>query len=185
MIALRLAPWSILFTLFVALDGCGGQSSGSSTLGAVCGGESGKNCATGEYCAHEPGTDCGRAGATATCKARPEVCSEIYAPVCGCDGKTYPNACAAAGAGVGYEKDGACDGGTMCAGIAGLSCPEEQFCFMDVGACLIADASGVCRDTPHACTKEYAPVCGCDHKTYGNACSAAAAGVNVASEGPC
>ncbi len=76
--------------------------------------------------------------------------------------------------------------GGMCGGFAGFQCEAGLTCQMEVGACRkIADASGVCRKTPQICPMIYKPVCGCDGKSYGSACQAAARGVSVAANGAC
>lgn len=74
-----------------------------------------------------------------------------------------------------------------CAGIAGTTCANaDEYCRLPDGACAsVADASGICTKKPEVCTEMSAPVCGCDGKTYDNACKAAAAGVNVSAPGPC
>lgn len=76
--------------------------------------------------------------------------------------------------------------GEVCGGIAGIQCSTEtDYCASPVGQCGTADVAGVCTARPEFCTEQYDPVCGCDGETYGNACQAATAGVNVQSAGEC
>jgi hypothetical protein len=63
------------------------------------------HCAAEEFCRTRPGA-CGETG---ICEQRPEICTaDAMFPVCGCDGSTYSNACAAASAGVSIAFAGPC-----------------------------------------------------------------------------
>lgn len=75
---------------------------------AMCGGLQGLACGPGTFCSFAPGAQCGAADQTGVCMPRPEVCTEQYAPVCGCDDQTYSNACHAAMAGVSVLHGGEC-----------------------------------------------------------------------------
>ena len=77
--------------------------------GDVCGGIAGGQCAADEYCAYELG-QCPEdvADLQGKCAKKPEICTEDFTPVCGCDGNTYSNACKAAAAGVSVKQEGEC-----------------------------------------------------------------------------
>jgi hypothetical protein len=66
--------------------------------------ETNRDCDAVSYCAKDGG-DCDGVG---ECRARPQICPFNFDPVCGCDGQTYANACAAAAQGVNVAARGDC-----------------------------------------------------------------------------
>lgn len=159
----------------------------------ACGGMSPDQnaCPEGEFCDFPREATCGAADAPGVCRARPEACTEELAPVCGCDDHTYPNACAAAAAGVSVGADGECPqrfgaAGDTCGTRGAPQCGEGLFCnFPATADCGRADAPGTCTAKPAECTGRARPVCGCDGTTYPSACAANQAGVTVETTRAC
>ena len=60
-------------------------------------------------------------------------------------------------------------------------CATGSFCLTRPGHCTLE--RGICSKKPIVCTQEYNPVTGCDGKSYGNSCAAAAAGISVKGAG--
>ncbi|MBI5506327.1 MAG: hypothetical protein HY899_16145 [Deltaproteobacteria bacterium] len=73
----------------------------------------------------------------------------------------------------------------ICAGIAGIGCPEGETCMLPPQSCEIVDAQGLCVPAPGACPEVFMPVCGCDGATYGNQCELIRAGVALDHRGHC
>lgn len=76
--------------------------------GEPCGGIAGIQCEKGLFCNFPVETACGSGDQQGTCEAPPQACILVMKLVCGCDGQTYNNACAAAQAEVSVLHDGAC-----------------------------------------------------------------------------
>lgn len=73
-----------------------------------CGGFTGAQCKdmANTYCDFDQ--NCGANDATGVCVARPDACSPVLQPVCGCDGEDYPNECEAYLAGTDIAREGNC-----------------------------------------------------------------------------
>lgn len=229
------------------------------------------DCAEGQLCGSPDADDMWMSMTYGQCGAivgrcfeprGPELCSGSF-PVCGCDGRTYDDPCAASRALTRVGRVGACgtengyrqlcddpDGcfshahcdlaegvcvredAIIACGID-AQCPEHALCCGITGTCYDAsrpelctlppegteypcagaddcaryDGSywsfsgpapgrtfcggpgcgpiGGCMEVPRSCDGILEPVCGCDERTYQNACEAARARVRVLHDGAC
>ena len=161
--------------------GPGSTCSNVAECGALCGGIAGIPCEdVTQFCKLPEGECC--CDFMGICTTIPSGCPDVWEPVCGCDGVTYANECEAFARGVSIDHRGEC--GLPC--LSNADCPDPGlFCWLPAGACSDAGVAGRCIPRPDDCPDQWAPVCGCDGQTYGNACQAHEAGVSVAHTGEC
>ena len=180
--------------IFDPVCGCDGQTYGNACMAArsgtsvdhvgVCDGELAEDCEGNADCPR--GTFCqkrdGECDAVGECAISPEACVALFDPVCGCDGRTYSNACMAASVGISVDHVGECEDEPVIGCENNGDCDRGSYCSKEQGDC---DSVGECVDRPQACTREFRPVCGCDGVTYSNACVAASQGATIDYVGEC
>lgn len=125
----------------------------------VCGGLGGTPCAADEYCDF-PNDDCGGDDGLGVCVKKPLGCSDIYAPVCACDGKVYSNQCDANSIGLDVSTLGGCTPPQGEFGCGPFFCTlGEEYCekiISDVGG---EPSTYSCQPLPASCNG--VTDCGC------------------------
>ena len=100
----NLAAAGLILSAGAALGSFAAQAA---NLDEACGGPTKITCNSALYC-QLPAGQCSAPDVAGTCSKAPDFCMRVSRPVCGCNGKTYPNECEARKARVAIDMSGAC-----------------------------------------------------------------------------
>ena len=140
----------------------------AATAARRCAGPNELRCPTGQYCKSAVAGQCPGKRTYGVCAGRPQVCTTMYDPVCGCNGKTYGNACQAAAASTSIKHDGACPTDDPCSSV---TCPPQN-------RCLVQEGKPVCTPLPgESCGQVVCPA--------GEVCCNSSCGICVPPGGVC
>jgi Kazal-type serine protease inhibitor domain len=107
LVGLRFGRLVAAVSLVVGSVALGSTGAAAANLDEACGGPEKISCNSALFCRVAAG-QCTAPDAAGTCEKAPAFCIRVSRPVCGCNGKTYPNECEARHAKVAVDYSGRC-----------------------------------------------------------------------------
>jgi hypothetical protein len=103
----HLSRFTIAMLVIVCGAALGSVGASAANLDEACGGPTSITCNSALWCQKAEG-QCAVPEAPGKCDKAPTFCMRVSRPVCGCNGKTYPNDCERQRVKVQLDHTGAC-----------------------------------------------------------------------------